>query len=167
MAAHPARHQRMARGNAPLQLPVQPGFRAATLEPAQRTATDRDRTLGGQLTLGRGADAQHQVEFAAHDVALDDFRHRPQRLQDFGADSLNDALRLATGIQVEQTSTNQTQFLARGFEIKSTQVDGVGMPNDWGIATGAMDEVLADHKDVAETIDHQAGQQAPRLGLVL
>lgn len=57
----------------------------------------------------------------------------------FGADSLNDALRLATGINVEEWETNRTNYMSRGFEIKNTQIDGVGLPNDWGIVTGAMD----------------------------
>ena len=62
-----------------------------------------------------------------------------EQMRDFGADNLNDALRLATGIQVEEWETNRTNYLARGFEIKNTQVDGVGLPNDWGIVTGAME----------------------------
>ncbi|MDP3858939.1 MAG: TonB-dependent siderophore receptor [Stagnimonas sp.] len=62
-----------------------------------------------------------------------------EQMQQFGADSLNDALRLATGIQVEEWETNRTNYLSRGFEIKNTQIDGVGLPNDWGIVTGAMD----------------------------
>src|SRR5690606_3398987 len=62
-----------------------------------------------------------------------------QQMEAYAANSLNDALRLATGIQVEEWETNRTNYVARGFEIKSTQVDGVGLPNDWGIVTGAMD----------------------------
>lgn len=62
-----------------------------------------------------------------------------EQMQDFGADDINDALRLATGIRVEQVGTNQTQFLSRGFEIKNTQIDGIGMPNNWGIVTNDMD----------------------------
>lgn len=62
-----------------------------------------------------------------------------ERMTDFGTDSLNDSLRLATGLLVEEWETNRTNYLSRGFEIKSTQIDGVGMPNDWGIATGAFD----------------------------
>ena len=62
-----------------------------------------------------------------------------EQMQQFGVDNLNDALRLATGIQVEEWETNRTNYLARGFEIKNTQIDGVGLPNDWGIVTGAMD----------------------------
>jgi outer membrane receptor for ferric coprogen and ferric-rhodotorulic acid len=62
-----------------------------------------------------------------------------EQMENFGAESINDALRLATGINVEEWETNRTNYMARGFEIKNTQVDGVGLPNDWGIVTGAMD----------------------------
>lgn len=62
-----------------------------------------------------------------------------QQMEDFGADDINSALRLATGINVEEWETNRTNYMARGFEIKNTQVDGIGLPNDWGIVTGAMD----------------------------
>lgn len=62
-----------------------------------------------------------------------------QLMDDYGANSLNDALRLATGISVEEWETNRTNYVARGFEIKNTQIDGVGLPNNWGIVTGAMD----------------------------
>ena len=57
----------------------------------------------------------------------------------FGANNLNDALRLATGIMVEEWETNRTNYEARGFEIKNTQLDGVGLPNNWGLVTGALD----------------------------
>jgi outer membrane receptor for ferric coprogen and ferric-rhodotorulic acid len=62
-----------------------------------------------------------------------------EQMQAFGATDINAALRLATGINVEEWETNRTNYLARGFEIKNTQIDGVGLPNDWGIVTGAMD----------------------------
>ena len=62
-----------------------------------------------------------------------------EQMDNFGADNLNDALRLATGIQVEEWETNRTNYLSRGFEIKNTQLDGIGLPNGWGIVTGAMD----------------------------
>lgn len=62
-----------------------------------------------------------------------------EQMESFGADSLNDALSLATGINVEEWETNRTNYMARGFDIKNTQVDGIGLPNNWGIVTGAMD----------------------------
>ena len=52
-------------------------------------------------------------------------------MNDFGVNNLNDALKLATGIQVEAWETNRTNYMSRGFEIKNTQIDGVGMPNSW------------------------------------
>src|SRR5690606_25946135 len=66
-------------------------------------------------------------------------RAGPAQLRRFGADSVNEALRLATGVRVDEWETNRTSYGARGFDILNTQVDGVGMPNSWGIATGAID----------------------------
>ena len=60
-------------------------------------------------------------------------------MDDFATSNLNEALKLATGIQVEAWETNRTNYMSRGFEIKNTQIDGVGMPNSWGIVTGEMD----------------------------
>jgi outer-membrane receptor for ferric coprogen and ferric-rhodotorulic acid len=71
-----------------------------------------------------------------------------EQMKNFGADDINDALRLTTGIRVEQVGTNQTQFLSRGFEIKNTQIDGVGMPNGWGIVTNSMDTFGYDKVEV-------------------
>lgn len=62
-----------------------------------------------------------------------------EQMDNFGADDINAALRLATGINVEEWETNRTNYMARGFEIKNTQVDGIGLPNNWGIVHGAMD----------------------------
>jgi len=61
------------------------------------------------------------------------------QIKNFAANNVNDALSLATGITVEEWETNRTNYTARGFEIKNTQIDGVGLPNDWGIVTGSME----------------------------
>lgn len=62
-----------------------------------------------------------------------------EQMRLFGADSVNEALRLATGVRVDEWETNRTSFSARGFDILNTQVDGVGLPNGWGVTTGAID----------------------------
>jgi outer membrane receptor for ferric coprogen and ferric-rhodotorulic acid len=62
-----------------------------------------------------------------------------EQMRDFGADSVNEALRLATGVQVDEWETNRTTYSARGFDILNTQIDGAGLPNDWGVSTGATD----------------------------
>lgn len=63
----------------------------------------------------------------------------PDLIKNFAANNLNDALKLATGITVEEYETTRTNYTARGFDIKNTQIDGVGMPNGWGIVTGPME----------------------------
>lgn len=71
-----------------------------------------------------------------------------EQMRDFGANDINSALRLATGLNVEEWETNRTNYMARGFDIKNTQVDGIGLPNDWGIVTGAMDTAGYDKIEV-------------------
>lgn len=65
-------------------------------------------------------------------------------LRDFGATDSNDALRLGTGLTVDEWETNRTSYTARGFDIMLTQIDGLGMTNDWGIAEGQLDTYLFD-----------------------
>lgn len=61
------------------------------------------------------------------------------QMENFGANDLDEALKLATGVQVADWETNRSLYLSRGFEIKNTQIDGVGLPNGWGVTTGAVD----------------------------
>ncbi len=63
-------------------------------------------------------------------------------IANFGLTGANDALRLATGVNVDQYETNRATFNSRGFEIQLTQIDGVGMTNDWGTVVGQQDTYL-------------------------
>lgn len=63
-------------------------------------------------------------------------------MADFGLTGSNEALGLATGINVEQYETNRATFNARGFEIQLTQMDGLGMSNSWGTVVGREDSFL-------------------------
>ena len=56
----------------------------------------------------------------------------------FGLDEVNQVLTFTTGINVEAVETNRTYYNARGFDIKSMQVDGLGLPFFWNVA-GALD----------------------------
>lgn len=62
-----------------------------------------------------------------------------EEMRDFGAGNINNALRLVTGINVDEWETNRTSYTVRGFDVANTQIDGIGMPNGWGIVTGAVD----------------------------
>lgn len=65
-------------------------------------------------------------------------------MKDFGATGANDALRMGTGINVEQYETNRASYNSRGFDIQLTQLDGVGMTNSWGTVVGQLDTFLFD-----------------------
>ena len=127
------------------------GVLAALSTQAQAQAQTADSVAGGAKAAELEeilvvAQRARRVSTGATNLDLD-IKETPQsitvvsqeQMEQFGVDSLNDTLRLATGIQVEEWETNRTQFLARGFEIKNTQIDGIGLPNNWGIVTGATD----------------------------
>lgn len=65
-----------------------------------------------------------------------------EEMADFGLTSSNEALGLATGINVDLWETNRASFNARGFEIQLTQIDGLGMSNSFGVALGREDTFL-------------------------
>ncbi|MCK7596218.1 TonB-dependent siderophore receptor [Microbulbifer sp. CAU 1566] len=65
-----------------------------------------------------------------------------QTMQNFGITGANDALELSTGVNVDQYETNRATFNSRGFEIQLTQVDGLGMTNDFGTVVGQLDTFL-------------------------
>lgn len=115
-----------------IALPVQ-GLLAAddgvTLEAVLVTAKRADRVSKGATGLNLA------IEETPQSISV----VTSEQMEKFGADNINDALRLATGINVEEWETNRTNYMSRGFEIKNTQIDGIGLPNDWGIVTGAID----------------------------
>ncbi|MBA6265524.1 MAG: TonB-dependent siderophore receptor [Colwellia sp.] len=62
-----------------------------------------------------------------------------EQIKNFAVNNIDDVLQLATGISIERSETNRTRYTSRGFDIKSTQIDGIGLPNGWGLVTGAME----------------------------
>lgn len=63
-------------------------------------------------------------------------------IADYGLTGTNEALALGTGLNVEQYETNRATYNSRGFEIQLTQLDGLGMSNDWGTVVGQTDTYL-------------------------
>ena len=68
-------------------------------------------------------------------------------IDDFGLNDVNHVLDLTTGVNVEEVESDRTYYNSRGFDIKSMQTDGVGMPFNWNIV-GALDTVLYDKIEV-------------------
>jgi outer membrane receptor for ferric coprogen and ferric-rhodotorulic acid len=63
-------------------------------------------------------------------------------IKKFGVTGSNEALGLATGINVEQYETNRASFNARGFEIQVTQIDGLSLVNSFATVVGREDTFL-------------------------
>lgn len=68
-------------------------------------------------------------------------------IDSFGFDDVNDVLELTTGVNVEEVETDRTYYTSRGFDIKSMQVDGIGLPFLWNVV-GALDTAIYDKVEV-------------------
>jgi outer-membrane receptor for ferric coprogen and ferric-rhodotorulic acid len=129
-------------GSAHAQAPAEPSAGSRAQEPATEQVT---------VTAKR----EHRVSKGATNLPLE-IKDTPQSistidaatLRDFGASGSNDALRLATGLVVDEWETNRTSFQARGFDVMLTQVDGLGMANDWGLVESQKDSVLFEKIEV-------------------
>lgn len=68
-------------------------------------------------------------------------------IEDFGLDDINTALHMATGVNVEEAETDRTYYNARGFDITSMHVDGVGIPFE-GLVHGSLDTAIYEQVEV-------------------
>lgn len=68
-------------------------------------------------------------------------------LDTFGFDEINDVLRMTAGVNVEATETDRTYYNSRGFDIRSFQVDGVGIPFE-GLIAGSLDTALYERIEI-------------------
>ncbi|GGY77237.1 ligand-gated channel protein [Cellvibrio zantedeschiae] len=68
-------------------------------------------------------------------------------IEGFGLDDVNHALKFITGVNVDETETDRTYYNSRGFDIKSMQVDGIGMPFNWNVV-GALDTAVYEKIEV-------------------
>jgi outer-membrane receptor for ferric coprogen and ferric-rhodotorulic acid len=69
-------------------------------------------------------------------------------MNDFRLDSVNEALAASSGVMVEKVETDRTYYTARGFDITTFQLDGVGVPFAYGNVYGNLDTALYDRVEV-------------------
>jgi outer membrane receptor for ferric coprogen and ferric-rhodotorulic acid len=129
------------------------GFLASAPASAQSAGTGTDGTTSAPepelSTVVIKAKRENRVSKGATNLPME-VKDTPQSistidketLRDFGATDSNDALRFGTGLTVDEWETNRTSYSTRGFDIMLTQIDGLGMTNDWGIAESQMDTYL-------------------------
>jgi len=108
-------------------------------ESGEPAATELDAVLVVAQRASRASTGATNLDLEIRETPQSISVVTAEQMHLFGADSVNEALRLATGVQVDEWETNRTSYSSRGFDILNTQIDGVGMPNSWGIATGAFD----------------------------
>ena len=72
------------------------------------------------------------------------------QIEDFKLNDINDLLKTVPGVQVQPNNTDRVSYSARGFDIQTFQIDGVGLPFAFGIQTGSIDTGVYDHIDVVK-----------------
>jgi outer-membrane receptor for ferric coprogen and ferric-rhodotorulic acid len=125
----------------PVQAQAQTQPAAATTT-SSTAATEKIEVVGKRETrVSKGATG---LPLAIKDTPQSISTLDKEDLENYAVTGANDALRLATGINVEQYETNRATYNARGYEIQLTQVDGLGMSNSWGTIVGQLDTFLFD-----------------------
>jgi outer membrane receptor for ferric coprogen and ferric-rhodotorulic acid len=71
-----------------------------------------------------------------------------QQMDDFKINGIQDALRSAPSVTVEQSESDRTEFTSRGFEIGTFEYDGMGMPFSQFTLIGEQDMAEYEQIDV-------------------
>lgn len=126
-----------------------PDAGAAAVEPR----TD-DIVVTAQRTEGNG-DYTTTVQSTAVRLPLSK-RETPQsmsivtnaQMRDFQLNDVNQLLTTVPGVNVLAVETDRVYYSARGFDIQTFQIDGVGLPFAFQIQTGSIDTAIYDHIEV-------------------
>lgn len=70
------------------------------------------------------------------------------QIADFQLNDVNALLATVPGVNVQAQETDRFYYSARGFDIQTFQVDGVGLPFAFGVQTGSIDTAIYDHIEV-------------------
>lgn len=116
------------------------------------TASQPSTSLDAVVVTGK---RERRVSKGATNLPLE-IKDTPQSISTIGKEDLVDlgvtgsldALNYVTGINVEAYETNRATLNARGFDVMLTQVDGLGMTNDWGTVVGQQDTFIYERIEV-------------------
>jgi outer membrane receptor for ferric coprogen and ferric-rhodotorulic acid len=70
------------------------------------------------------------------------------QMRDFKLNDVNQLLATVPGVNVLAVETDRVYYSARGFDIQTFQIDGVGLPFAFQIQTGSIDTSIYDHIEV-------------------
>lgn len=70
------------------------------------------------------------------------------QIEDFQFNDINQLLATVPGVNVQAQETDRFYYSARGFDIQTFQIDGVGLPFPFGIQNGSIDTAMYDRIEV-------------------
>jgi outer membrane receptor for ferric coprogen and ferric-rhodotorulic acid len=113
---------------------------------------DDEKTSVDQL-LVESEQAKHAASATGLSLSL---RETPQsitviprsQIETFALNDVNALLDQVVGVNVERAETDRTYYNSRGFDITNFQVDGVGLPLQWGLQTGDLDTSIYERVEV-------------------
>ncbi|SDF79910.1 outer-membrane receptor for ferric coprogen and ferric-rhodotorulic acid [Sphingomonas carotinifaciens] len=126
----------------------------ADLEPVQPAQRGDDIVVTGQRTEGSddyGVAEQRtatRLPLSQKDTPQSVSIVTRAQIQDFQLNSVNEVLATVPGVSVLAAETDRFYYSARGFEITTFQVDGIGQPFAFGIQTGSLDTSFFDRIEV-------------------
>lgn len=106
-----------------------------------RTEGSSDYTIPGQTTATRLNLTLRETPQSVSVVTR-------AQIEDFQLNDVNTLLGTVPGVNVQAGETDRVYFSARGFDIQTFQVDGIGVPFAFGIQTGSIDTAFYDHIEV-------------------
>lgn len=106
-----------------------------------RTEGSDDYTIPGQTTATRLNLTLRETPQSVSVVTR-------AQIEDFQLNDVNTLLGTVPGVNVQAGETDRVYFSARGFDIQTFQIDGIGVPFAFGIQTGSIDTAFYDHIEV-------------------
>lgn len=107
----------------------------------QRTEGSDDYTIKGQTTATR-------IPLTIRETPQSISVVTRAQIEDFQLNDVNQLLTTVPGINVQAGETDRFYYSARGFDIQTFQIDGIGVPFAFGIQTGSIDTAIYDHIEV-------------------
>ncbi|GGB28994.1 ferric-rhodotorulic acid outer membrane transporter [Sphingomonas metalli] len=132
---------------------------AATVEGAAVPAANVDQRGEEIVVTGTRTEGSEDYTISSQSTATRlplTLRETPQsistvtraQIQDFQLNDINALLTTVPGINVQAVESDRVYYSARGFDIQTFQIDGIGVPFAFGIQTGSIDTAIYDHIEV-------------------
>jgi outer-membrane receptor for ferric coprogen and ferric-rhodotorulic acid len=107
----------------------------------QRTEREKDYGVKAQTTSTRFPISQRETPQSISVVTR-------AQIEDFQLNDVNALLATVPGVNVQAVETDRVYYSARGFDIQTFQIDGIGLPFAFEIQTGSIDTAIYDHIEV-------------------